>query len=118
VYDVRLADVVFVADTAQLPAVFDALARQNFMTVTNVRLSSADAFAAARDGYLYGPAPVSQVTATVETIWLRDWTSLAELQRELDAWRAMYNEQRPHQSLTWSTPSEVRASHRDRKLAA
>lgn len=75
VYDVRLAEVVFVADTAQLPAVFDALARQNFMTVTNVRLSSADAFAAAKDGYLYGPAPVSQVTATVETIWLRDWTA-------------------------------------------
>ncbi|MFZ9880764.1 MAG: hypothetical protein ACO3QC_05120 [Phycisphaerales bacterium] len=75
VYDVRLAEVVFVADTAQLPAVFDALARQNFMTITNVRLSSADAFAAARDGFLYGAAPVSQVTATVETIWLRDWTA-------------------------------------------
>jgi transposase InsO family protein len=53
-----------------------------------------------------------------ECISLRDWTSLAELQKELDAWRAMYNEQRPHQSLKWSTPSEVRASHRDQKLAA
>jgi hypothetical protein len=24
---------------------------------------------------LYGPAPVSTVTATVETIWFRDWTA-------------------------------------------
>ncbi|MFM7052731.1 MAG: hypothetical protein ACKOYN_11480 [Planctomycetota bacterium] len=75
VYDVRLAEVVFVAETAQLPVILDALARQNFMTVTNVRLAPADAFSAARDGYLYGAAPVSQVTATVESIWLRDWTA-------------------------------------------
>lgn len=75
VYDVRLVDVVFVAETAKLPAIFDALARQNFMTVTNVRLAPADPFAAARDGYLYGAEPVSQVMATIETIWLREWTA-------------------------------------------
>jgi hypothetical protein len=75
VYDVRLTEVVFVAETAKLPKVFDALAAQNFMTVTNVRLSPADAFAAARDGYLYGPEPVSVVSATIESVWLRDWTA-------------------------------------------
>ena len=75
VYDVRLADVTFVAATSRLPQVFDALANQNFMTVTNVRLVPADAFAAARDGFVYGAEPVSTVTATIETIWMRDWTA-------------------------------------------
>jgi hypothetical protein len=75
VYDVRLAEVTFVAETSKLPKVFDALAAENFMTVTNVRLVPADPFAAARLGYLYGQAPVSIVTATVETIWFRDWTA-------------------------------------------
>lgn len=75
VYDVRLAEVSFVAETSKLPKVFDALAAENFMTVTNVRLAPADPFAAARMGFLYGPAPVSMVTATVETVWFRDWTA-------------------------------------------
>lgn len=75
VYDVRLVDVAFIAETSKLPAIFDALARQNFMTVTNVRLAPADPFAAARDGFLYGAEPVSQVSATIETIWLREWTA-------------------------------------------
>ena len=75
VYDVRLAEVTFVAETSKLPKVFDALAAENFMTVTNVRLVPADPFAAARMGFLYGQAPVSTVTATIETIWFRDWTA-------------------------------------------
>ena len=75
VYDVVTAEVVFVAETAQLTKVFDALAKQNFMTVTNVRVAPADPFIDARDGYLYGPEPVSLVTATVETLWLREWTA-------------------------------------------
>ena len=75
VYDVRLAEVSFVAETSKLPKIFDALAAENFMTVTNVRLTPADPFAAARMGFLFGPAPVSTVTATIETVWFRDWTA-------------------------------------------
>ncbi len=75
VYDVRVAEVSFVAETAKLPQVFDALAAENFITVTNVRLAPADPFEAARMGFLFGPQAVSQVTATLETIWFRDWTS-------------------------------------------
>jgi hypothetical protein len=75
VYDVRLAEVTFVAETAKLPKVLDALGAQNLMTVANVRVSQADPFAAAREGYLYGAEPVSLVTATVESIWLREWTA-------------------------------------------
>jgi hypothetical protein len=75
IYDVRLADVTFIAETAELPRIFDALASENFMTVTNVRLAPADPFAAARAGYLFGGRPVSQVTVTVESLWFRDWTA-------------------------------------------
>ena len=75
IYDVRLAEVTFIADTEKLPAVFDALAAQNFMTITNVRIAPADPFAAARSGFLYGIKPVSEVSATVESIWFRDWTA-------------------------------------------
>ena len=57
-------------------------------------------------------------TMKEECIWLRDWNSIAELQAALDAWRIEYNERRPHQSLKWSTPSEVRGSHGALKLAA
>jgi hypothetical protein len=76
VYDVRLAEVTFIAETGKLPQVFDKLARENFMTITNVRLTPADVFDAARMGYLYGVQPVSEVTATLETVWFRDWTSV------------------------------------------
>lgn len=75
VYDVRVVEVVFIAETARLPRVFDALAARNFMTVSNVRLSPADPFEAARAGFLYGVEPVSEVRATIETIWLREWTA-------------------------------------------
>lgn len=75
IYDVRLAEVVFVAETAKLPLIFSKLADQNFMTVTNVKVGPADPFAAARLGYLYGAEPVSEVSATVETVWFREWTA-------------------------------------------
>jgi putative transposase len=67
-----------------------------------------------------GNAVAERVIRTMkeECIWLRDWNSLDELQAELDVWRTMYNEQRPHQSLEWATPAEVRASHRPMKRAA
>jgi putative transposase len=67
-----------------------------------------------------GNAVAERVIRTMkeECLWLRDWKSLAEVQAGLDAWRRMYNEERPHQSLHWNTPSEVRASHRALKMAA
>lgn len=75
VYDVVVTQVTFIAETAELPKVFDAIAAQNLMTVTDVKVAPADPFADARLGYLYGPEPVSLVTATIETIWLREWTA-------------------------------------------
>jgi hypothetical protein len=70
-----LAEVTFVAETSKLPLVFAKLADENFMTITNVRIAPADAFAAARSGFVYGIEPVSEVTATIETVWFREWTA-------------------------------------------
>ena len=76
VYDVRTVEVVLVAETAKLPKVFDAIAAQNFMTIVDARLEPADPFAAVRMGYIYGAEPVSQITLTLESIWLRDVTAV------------------------------------------
>lgn len=72
-YDVRECDVTLVVATRLLPEVLNAIARENFMTVTRLRLVPADAFADAAEGYIYGPEPVSRVTLTIESIWLREW---------------------------------------------
>lgn len=74
-YDVRIADVVVLADTAKIPEVFDALARQNFMTVLDASVEAVDLYDAVASGFYYGAAPVSRLTMRIETIWLREWTS-------------------------------------------
>ncbi len=75
IYDVRLLEAVVVVSTEQMPRLFDAIARRNFMTVIDLRVRPADAFAAARQGFIYGSEPVSEVTILIETVWLREWTA-------------------------------------------
>jgi hypothetical protein len=85
-YDVRDVRLEIVVDSARIPEVFDALARQNFMTVINAQVDAMDLFAAIKDGYFYGTAPVSLLTLDIETIWLREWTAQympAELKQAL-----------------------------------
>jgi len=74
-----------------------------------------------RVGRPTGNAVAERVIRTMkeECIWLRDWRSRAELEEALTLWRAKYNDERPHQSLQWQTPSEVRRHHlRPERLAA
>ena len=74
-YDVRRVTLRIVAATSHLPRIFDALAKQNFITITNTAMKPADPFAAAREGFLYGAEPVSEVTLSLEIIQLREWTT-------------------------------------------
>lgn len=74
-YDVRYVELSLIVDTARVPEVLDSLARRNFLTIYDLRMIPADSFSAARDGYLFGAAPVSQLILRVETVWLRSWTS-------------------------------------------
>lgn len=73
-YDVFATDVTFVCETARIPQVFDALAKQNFITITMASVRPEDPFAAAEEGYIYGPAHVSLVRLRLESVWLREWT--------------------------------------------
>lgn len=74
-YDVVVCDARLVVQTSAIPQVIDALAKQNFITVTDVRVRPADAFAAAEEGYMYGAEPVSIVSLRLESIWLREWVA-------------------------------------------
>ena len=72
-YDVRKVTVRVIVSTSRIPALVNALAKRNFMTVTDMVVASADAFDAADLGYIYGAEPVSEVTLSIETVWLKSW---------------------------------------------
>jgi hypothetical protein len=75
VYDVREVSCTLVVATSGLPALMDAIAAQNFMTVLDVRVGPANAFEAASEGFIYGVEPVSTVQLRIETVWFREWTA-------------------------------------------
>ncbi len=74
-YDLRLVDVELVIETTQIPAVLDAISRQNFITIIGLSMTPADPYQAVAEGYFYGAEPVSNVTLQLETLWLRAWTT-------------------------------------------
>ena len=52
-------------------------------------------------------------TLAIEGIGRRSFRDLADCQRRFDAWRVIYNSERPHDSLALATPaSRYRVSHR------
>ena len=53
----------------------NALARENFITITDLTLKPTSAFDAAEFGYMFGDQPISLVTMRLETIWFRKWTA-------------------------------------------
>ena len=83
--DVRAIEVVLVIETEALPRFINALARVNFMTITNLSLAPTDAFRAAEQGFIYGERPVSLVTMEIETLWFRKWTAAWMPQQVRDA---------------------------------
>ncbi len=74
-YDVRLIQLVLIAETARIPVVLDALSRKNFITILDAKLEAVDAFEEVGEGYFYGSAGVSKLTLDLETVWLREWTA-------------------------------------------
>jgi len=74
-FDVHTAVVRCVVETSKIPALMNALAKRNFVVVTDVRVTPVDPFAAIAEGYYYGAKePVSLVTLTIDSAWLRQWT--------------------------------------------
>ncbi|HYF14661.1 MAG TPA: hypothetical protein VD971_06260 [Phycisphaerales bacterium] len=72
-YEVRRVRVTGVFSSARINEFFDALARTNFMTVTDVDVSYVDVFDDLRQGYYYGDEHVVRATVSIETVWLKSW---------------------------------------------
>ncbi|MSR34609.1 MAG: hypothetical protein EXS12_07430 [Phycisphaerales bacterium] len=75
-YDVRNVKLKLIVAAADMTKVFNAFAKENFMTVTQVKFQPVDIFQAARLGYIYGKDPCSEVTMILQSIWMREWTTL------------------------------------------
>lgn len=74
-YDTRSARVRIVVSSARLPEFLDALARTNFLTVTDLRLTEVDVWGDLDKGYFYGPEHVLRAEIEIESLWLRAWTT-------------------------------------------
>lgn len=74
-YDVVNIHLTLVVETRAVPEILDAFAKQNFMNVIDLRITPVDAFDAIREGYFYGGENVASLELTLDTIWLRSWTS-------------------------------------------
>lgn len=73
-YDTRTVELTVVAASRELPRLFEALGRVNYMTVVGVDLSPVDVWADLEQGYFYGDDHVVRAVVTIETVWLRSWT--------------------------------------------
>jgi hypothetical protein len=75
VYDIRRAKMTVVVASAHLQEFLEAIARTNFMTVTDLDLQEVNPWDDLKKGYFYGPDHVVKATIGIESVWLRSWTS-------------------------------------------
>jgi hypothetical protein len=74
-FDVRYAEMTVIASSQQLPALFDALGKTNYMTVVDADIEQVDVQDALLNGYYYGDDHVVRARIKIETVWLRSWTT-------------------------------------------
>jgi hypothetical protein len=73
-YDLRTVQLQVIASSQDLPRLFDALGRINYMTVVGVRLEPVDVWAELDQGFFYGDEHVVRAILDIESVWLRSWT--------------------------------------------
>ena len=73
-YDVYRTQVEIIVETAQIPLLANTFSKQNFIVITDLRISQVDSFNALKTGYFYGESPVSKVVMMLESVWFRQWT--------------------------------------------
>lgn len=76
VYDVRFVRVVAIVDWKLIGDFINNLAHTNLMTVLDVDIVDVDEYEALGQGYLYGTGDVVEATFVIETLWLRQWTTM------------------------------------------
>ncbi len=74
-YDVRRADMRLIVDSKRVDEVIRAFSATNLMTVLDMDIEQVDVWEHLREGYYYGPDHVVRLNLTIETLWLRPWTS-------------------------------------------
>lgn len=72
-YEVRRAKIVCVVSSARINDFLAAIARTNYMAVTDLDMSEVDSWAALGEGYYYGDEHVVRATIELESIWLKSW---------------------------------------------
>lgn len=74
-YDVRKVTIDLIVAPERLPLLFDAIAQTNFMTVLLCQMEEYPIENDIKEGYFYGDEHVVKATITIETLWLRAWTT-------------------------------------------
>jgi transposase InsO family protein len=91
----------------------DAVHRHTWLTVWLLELGVAVSHGRPYHPQTQGKDERFHRTLTAEVIGRRAFADLAECQQRFDAWRVVYNTQRPHEALALATPaSRYRPSHR------
>jgi len=75
-YDIRNATLKVIVSSSRLPQLIDAISRTDFMTVADVSFVEVERFRDLEQGFYYGDEHVIEATLTLETIWLRSWTTV------------------------------------------
>lgn len=75
IYDVVHAKVSLIVDYQQIPKLFEAFGKTNFMTILATNINDVDEYEALKAGYMYGPGDCVQMEMFIETLWLREWTT-------------------------------------------
>lgn len=83
----------------------DALHRHTWLTVWLLELGIAVSHGRPYHPQTQGKDERFHRTLTAEVIGRRAFADLAECQRRFDAWRVVYNTQRPHEALELATPA-------------
>ena len=73
-FDVILVDLDMIVATGRIDEVLAGFTIPVVMSVLDVEVAQADAFAALKAGEYLGEGAVSRLIMTVETLWLRDWS--------------------------------------------
>jgi hypothetical protein len=73
-YDVVQCSLVIEADQTQLPLILRELQRDKLTSVLGVEITPVDAATADAQGFMYGTAPMVQLSITLESLFMRKWT--------------------------------------------
>ena len=73
-YDVVQCTLVVEADQRQLPLILRELQRDKLTSVLGIEITPVDSAAADAQGFMYGTAPVVQLSISLEELFMRKWT--------------------------------------------